>query len=334
MDYDEEKVDEFTLALLYLVVHGRQEGFGARAWKDFDWDTMNRLHEKGLITKTDTNGLEMTWGNVEATREMLHKIANREGFGDILAEGSVTAAARIGKGAEQYVMAIKGMEMMSSDPRSGSRGWVFGDLTNPRGGDNVKNTHFHADRYNPNWWIDKFDIFEDVKEKIYSMPPQEVASTWEGKPLMCKWFEDLYSVINALGLCFFPSGFRLAVGPTHLSRLFSACTGWDTTPQDIMKFGEKVFTLLKAYTARQGLTRKDDTWPDRFFTEPLPEGPAKGAVLSREVIDQLLDEYYQLRGWDERSGLPTEGKLTELGLHDIADDLVKLGKLPGSDTRL
>jgi aldehyde:ferredoxin oxidoreductase len=88
--------------------------------------------------------------------------------------------------------------------------------------------------------------------------------------------------------------------------------------------------LLKAYTIREGLTRKDDRWPARFFSEPLPEGPAKGAVLSRDEIDRLLDEYYELRGWDKESGLPNKHKLIELGLDDVADDLIKRGKLRGS----
>ncbi|MFC2007048.1 aldehyde ferredoxin oxidoreductase family protein [Chloroflexota bacterium] len=280
------------------------------------------LFQRGLITRSDMDGLELSWGNEDAVVQMLHKIAFRDGFGDVLADGSVRAAATIGKGAEQYVMTIKGMEMMMHDPRSGNRGGVFGSLTNPRGGDNVKSTHFKADHYNPNWWLDKWDMFEDVKNKIFTMPPQELSDTWEGKPMMCKWFEDLYSVLNALGLCFKQTGFCHAIGPTYLAKLFSACTGRDTTPQDIMKFGEKVFTLLKAYSTRQGLTRKDDTWPDRFFTEPLPEGPAKGAVLSRTTINQLLDEYYELRGWDKRLGVPTAKKLTELGLDNIANELV------------
>jgi aldehyde:ferredoxin oxidoreductase len=278
------------------------------------------LFQRGLIDKKDTDGLELSWGNDDAVVEMVHKIAFRKGFGDILAEGSVRAARIIGKGAEHYVMATKGMEMMSHDPRTGYRGWVFGDLTNPRGGDNVKDTHFMAEDYNPNWWIDKIDMFEDVKQKIYGKSPREVPDTWEGKPVMCKWFEDLFSILNALGLCFFVSG-KPALGPTHLSRLFSACTGWDTTPADIMKLGEKVFTLLKAYNARQGLTRKDDIWPDRFFTEPLPEGTAKGSVLSRDTIGLLLDEYYELRGWSITTGLPTKEKLIELGLGDMTTGL-------------
>ena len=114
---------------------------------------------------------------------------------------------------------------------------------------------------------------------------------------------------------------RSVLGPTYLSKLFSACTGWDTTPQDIMKFGEKIFTLLKAHTVRQGLTRKDDTWPDRFYTEPLPEGPAKGTVFSRDAIERLLDEYYELRGWDKTLGIPTREKLIQLGLPGVVDAL-------------
>jgi aldehyde:ferredoxin oxidoreductase len=171
---------------------------------------------------------------------------------------------------------------------------------------------------------------EDVKKRIYSMPPQEVGDSWEGKPLMCRWFEDMYSVANALGLCFFNVGFRIVLGPKYLSRLYSACTGLDTSPEEMITFGERVFTLLKVYNIRQGVTRKDDTVPDRFFEEPMPEGPARGAKLSRPTIDALLDEYYGLRGWDQKTGMPSHQKLVELGLTDIADELLKLGKIPRS----
>lgn len=288
------------------------------------------LFQRGIITTEDTDGLELSWGNEDAVVELLGKIARRDGFGDILAEGSVRAAAIIGKGTEKYVMTIKGMEKMSADPRAGRKGFAFGELTNPRGGDNLKNTHFRADEYNKNWWIDQFDMFEDIKKRIYFLPPEETPTSWEGKALMCRWFEDLCSILNALGLCIFPSNMNLAWGPTHLSKLFSACTGQDTTPEEIMRFGEKIFTMLKIYPMREGLTRKDDTWPDRFFDEQLPEGPSKGAVLSRVTINRLLDEYYELRSWDKSSGLPTQQKLVDLGLGDMADDLIKRGKLCSS----
>jgi len=286
------------------------------------------LFQRGILTESDTDGLELVWNNEDAIIKMVQKIAFRDGFGDVLAEGSVKAAEIIGRGAGQYLMTIKGMEMaMLPDPRSGDRGWLIGSLTNPRGGDNLKNTHFSADRYNPNWWLDKFDMFEDVKAKMYCMPPEDVSITWEGKALMCRWFEDLYCASDAMGLCFFPIGIFLALGPEYLSKLFSACTGWDTTPEDIVKLGEKSLTLLKVYNVRQGLTRKDDDWPDKFYTEIMSEGPSKGAVLSRDTIKQVLDEYYELRGWDKETGLPTVEKLTELGLSDVADELLKLGKI-------
>ena len=286
------------------------------------------LFQRNIITQKDTDGLELTWGNEDAVTEMIYKIAHRKGFGDVLAEGSVRAAQIIGKGAEKYVMTIKGMEMMGPDPRAGAKGWLLGSLTNPRGGDNIKNTHTHAERYNPNWWIDKFDMPDDVKKKIYSMPTEQIPNTWEGKPLMCKWFEDMYSILNSLDLCFFPSGFRLAVGPTHLAKLYSACTGWDTSPEEILILGEKVFNLFKAISVRYGLTRADDNWPERFYTEPVSGGPAEGRKLSRDEVVGVLDEYYGLRGWDEVNGMPTERKLAELGLQDIADELKRMGKLP------
>ncbi|MBN1105763.1 MAG: aldehyde ferredoxin oxidoreductase family protein [Deltaproteobacteria bacterium] len=287
------------------------------------------LFQRGIITAKDTDGLELPWGNEESIVQTLHNIALRRGFGDLLAEGSEKAATRIGKGAEAYALTIKGMEFMGTDPRSGRTGWHFGELTNPRGGDNVKNTHFLADVYNPRWWIDEFDMFEDVKGRIYGgVLPERVSSTWERKAIMTKWFEDLYSVLNALGICFMPSGFNLAVGPTHLSKLLSAMTGRDVSPQEIMKSGEKIFTLLKMYTVRQGLTRRDDAFPERFYGEPLPEGPAKGAVVPRDTIESQLEQYYELRGWDKSLGIPTARKLAELGLEDLAPDLNGSAKPP------
>lgn len=286
------------------------------------------LFQRGIITTRDTDGLELGWGNEDASIQVLNKIAFRDGFGDILAEGSVRAAAKLGQGAEKYLMTVKGVEMMSPDPRACKRGYAFGVITSPRAGDNIKSAHFLADEYHPNWGYEQFDMFEDVKRAIYTMPPQEVPYTWEGKAPMVKWFEDLYSILNCVGICFFPAGFTLALGPTHLARLFSACSGRDTSPQDVMNYGEKIFNLLKAHNIRQGLTRKDDNWPDRFYEESLPDGPAKGARLSRNTIEQLLNEYYGLRGWDIKTGIPSERKLIELGLGDIASDLLKLGRLP------
>jgi aldehyde:ferredoxin oxidoreductase len=285
------------------------------------------LFQRGIIDRKDTDGLELTWGNEDAVLDMLHKIAFREGFGSVLAEGSRKAAEVIGKGSEKYAMTVKGVEMFGNDPRADRKGWVLGSITNPRG-DTIKSTHFMADVHNPEWWLDKFDMPDEVKREIYKLPPHELFSSWEGKAMMVKWFEDLHMVVDSLGLCFFASHMRLALGPAHLSRLFSTYTGLETSAPEMMKAGERIFNLFKAYTAREGLSRSHDGFPDRFYREPLPEGPSTGSVLSREKMSQVLDEYYEFRGWDSDRGIPLRERLIELGLADIADDLAKRGKLP------
>ena len=134
--------------------------------------------------------------------------------------------------------------------------------------------------------------------------------------MLLKWFEDLHSVVGALGLCFFPSHMRLALGPTHLSRLFSTYTGFDTSPEDIMRAGERLFNLFKAHTVRQGLTRKDDRLPGSLYQ--------RSTRISQDRIDKWLDEYYELRGWDKMQGIPIERKLNELGLNEVAGALQSL----------
>jgi len=279
------------------------------------------LFERGIITTKDTDGLALTWGNEDAVVEMLRKIAVRDGFGDVLAEGSVRAAVAIGKGAERFVMATKGMEMMEYiDPRRGAmKGWSLGHLTSPRGGDNIKSTHFTADRYDPQWWVEQFDMFDEVKKVAYADPPKSVSNSWRGKPTMVKWFEDLHTVANALGMCIFPVSMGISLGPTHMSALLSAYTGVDTKPEDIMRMGERIYALMRLYISRQGLTRKDDHWPERFYSEPLPDGPAKGLVVSRAEIDSVLDEYFDLRGWHRSTGQVTDETISRLGLAETGD---------------
>lgn len=286
------------------------------------------LYQRGIISEKDTDGLKLNWGDDEVILKMLEKIAHREGFGNLLAEGSSRAAKIIGKGSDRYSMSIKGLEMMWADPRGVSKGWAFGYLTSPRGGENMKSTHGRMDLYDSRWGPQEYDMFPEMKRAIYGEPPYVSPFSWEGKAAMTKWFEDLCSALNALGMCIFPATSILAIGPTHLSRLFSAATGWDISPQEIMKIGERVFTVLKAYGVREGLTRKDDDWPERFYDEPMPEGPAEGVTISRKLMAEKLREYYRLRGWDEGTGVPSFRKLIELELKDIADDLGRQGKLP------
>jgi aldehyde:ferredoxin oxidoreductase len=282
------------------------------------------LYEKGLVNKSDVDGLQLDWGDEEAILELLSRIAYRKGFGNILAEGSAKASRMIGKGAERYAMTIKGMELLGGDVRASSRLWYFGQATSPRG-DYMKSTHVHADsppasetleKYGgiaqySRQFVERLDIPEDLKRAMYGNPPLMDKYTYQGKPLLTKWYEDLFSVINSLSTCIFPA---IDLGPTYYSEMLSACTGWDMSPQEIMLAGERVFNLTKLYGMREGFGRRNDYHPRRFYEEPLQNGPSKGAILSLQEFNTALDQYYEARGWDRSTGTPTRKKLIELGL--------------------
>ncbi len=170
-------------------------------------------------------------------------------------------------------------------------------------------------------------MFEEVKEKIYGIPAKVDPFSWEGKADLCKWFEDLCSVLNSVGMCFSPVISMLALRPTQISDLLSVSTEKNISAEEMMKAGERIFNLLRAYKVRGGLARRDDDWPQRFYHEALPQGPSRGMTISRQETDKFLDEYYEVRGWDQQSGIPALAKLNELGLGDIGKELLELGKL-------
>jgi aldehyde:ferredoxin oxidoreductase len=301
------------------------------------------LYERGVITKRDTDGLELNWGNELAIHQMIGKIARREGFGDVLADGSVRAAQKIGKGVEKYTVTVKGMEVMSTEPRTATWFQILGNLTCLRGGDDLDTTHCvvgvdripgwaieagWSEKEYLKWFINWLDMPPRDKEHIFGSPPKIEffhSDNLEGKAALVKWYGDFTSIFNSLGLCMMPTNYSHALGPTHFAELYSSCTGWDITASEILKTGERIFNLRQAYNVRQGLTRKDDDLPERFYREPWPRGSLKSGVVSRAMINRLLDEYYELRGWDKKKGAPTKRKLIELGLDNVADELSKLG---------
>ena len=162
------------------------------------------------------------------------------------------------------------------------------------------------------------------RSEIFGIPPSIRAldgSTIEGKAMLVKWYAENVSIYDSLGLCMIPVNQWCAFGATHFAELYSGYTGWDITPQEVQKIGERIFNLLKAYSVRQGFTRKDDEWPERFYKESVPEGPSKGASLSRDKMHRLLSEFYEVTGWDKKLGIPSKKKLLELGLDYVADEL-------------
>lgn len=302
------------------------------------------LYQRGIIDSDDLDGLTLEWGNGTAVIELLGKIAFREGIGDVLAEGSVRAAQKIGKGAEKCVMTQKGMEIMYVDPRTSGWGMILGNTVCLRGGDDLTSTHvlpegipgwiktlgWDEEMY-MHWYVDYFDMFPEVKAEIFGSPPKSdffQKGATSGKAAWVVWLEKIHALFNSLGLCLMSGGCWLPMGPTHYAKLYSACTGWKTTPQEIMRTADRIVNLMKCYLVREGLTSKDDTWPRRFFEEPIPDGPLKGAVFDEKKFRQVLEEYYECRGWDKRSSIPTRETLRALDLNDAADELERMGKYP------
>jgi aldehyde:ferredoxin oxidoreductase len=146
---------------------------------------------------------------------------------------------------------------------------------------------------------------------------------YEGKAQMCIYNENLKGVLDSLGVCVFQTIYAGGLHYTDLSELaelLTAATGRALSVSQLTLIGERIHNIEKAFNAREGITRKDDYPPQRFF-EPIPSGPGKGECWDREKLDRLLDEYYTLRGWDAVTGLPKRSTLRRLGLQAIADEL-------------
>ena len=301
------------------------------------------LFQRGIISKEDAGGIPLDWGNEYGAMRMLGEIAYRKGFGNILAEGTVRAAKMIGKGARELALTVKGMDMYVIDPRVYPWGQILGWVVGPRG-DDSDTTHWIPETF-PEWakqlgwreqeylqWhVNYLDMFDDVKARVFGMPPTIQAiqgDTITGKAELVIWFEKLHAVFNSLGLCLMAGSGWTCMGPTHYAKLYSACTGLQVTPQEIMRSGDRIFNLMKAFMVREGFSRKDDNWPRKFYHVAYPGGPYEGHILSKDKMDRLLDEYYELRGWDIRSGVPTRKTLVELGLGYVADELAGLSLIP------
>ena len=263
--------------------------------------------EKGILSRKETDGLDLTWGNAQTMLALIRKIAYREGFGDVLAEGSYRAAKQIGKDALRYAMVTKGVEHIEFDPR-GVKGWGLAYAVSNRGADHLR-ALLGAE----------LGMMPEQAEAMWGTPEAADRLSIKGKGSMVKWHEDNRAVVDCLEMCKFLARTAL-ISPSWFVRFLKAVTGVSFSERQIMKVGERINNLERAINVRQGLTRKDDTLPERFLTEPLPEGPNKGQVCE---LKPMLEEYYKVRGWNESTGIPKREKLEELGLSNVVDDLME-----------
>jgi len=249
--------------------------------------------EKGVIDEKDTDGLKLEWGNPQLIIKLLKLISKREGFGDILAEGTRKASKIIGRGSYKYAMHVKGTEIPMHDPRA-FKGLGLQYATSNRGADHLQGGFFR---------IEQGERQPDLK--LYERVDRFQST---GKGWMVALMEDWHEVIESLGLCKFVS-----IPPGHVAGFYSMITGITKRVPDLLVDGERIFNLKRIFNVRAGTSRKDDVLPERFLFEPLNEGGAKGQVVE---LDIMLREYYEHRGWDEE-GIPKKETLEKLGLSNI-----------------
>ncbi len=259
--------------------------------------------EKGILTKADTGGLDVSFGNAAVVIELVHKIAKREGFGDFLAEGSRRMARKLGRGSERFAMHVKGLELPAYDSRAVQITGLAYAVAN-RGGD-----HITAYIQGPTFLDIPFLVIPDSKiNDPLVADPSEVHVLVD--------LENVLTALDTLGACKFMG---MCVASEEWVKLVEHCLGRPFGYEDLMRLGEMAYNIARIYNVREGVTRADDTLPARLLEEPLPEGPAQGKV--NENLDAMLDKYYELRGWDRATGKPTPQKLTELGLEEYIADI-------------
>ncbi|RJP19139.1 MAG: aldehyde ferredoxin oxidoreductase [Candidatus Abyssobacteria bacterium SURF_5] len=255
-------------------------------------------YENGVITKQDTGGVELKWGNVDAIIEMTHQIGQAKGLGALLGQGVKRAAKQLGKGSEKYAIHVKGLEVPMHDPRA-FHGMAVNYATSPRGA-----CHLHGAAFIYDMGLIAPGFGVNYKQGRFDK---------KGKGLNTKAAQDQASFINSLVVCQFCG---LGLSPFHAVHLLGAITGFAYQSKEIPLIAERITNLQRVFSLKCGVTAKDDVLPERLLT-PLKEGGHAGKAAD---LESQLVEYYDVRGWN-KEGVPTKAKLEQLGLEYAIKDL-------------
>jgi len=260
-------------------------------------------YEQGMLSKEEADGLDLTWGNTDTMIELVRRIADRKGIGRILGEGVRRASQEIGKGSEMLAIEVKGLEGAAHDGRSGKT------LALTYGASNRGMCHIH-----PLEGMAYDSGKNDFGLIPYGIPDPETVDrfTEKGKGNAAKILCDFGILPDIVGVCkFFVYN---GLGPTELAELVSSLTGWDIDGKELLSIGERVYNLQRMFNVREGIKRVDDRLPERCLK--LPEFGEYASIPECAIKDYegMMDEYYQARGWDKKTGIPHTDKLSELGL--------------------
>ena len=271
--------------------------------------------ERGILTRYDTDKLELRWRDGPLLLESIRRIAKREGtFANLLAEGVAIASKKIGRGSEKYAMQMKGMEI--DDDLRVCKGYGFGIMVEPRGPGHTLSAY-----------MGEMDSGMSPKKakKLYGTENVSKPHVCDDKADLVVLTERYGAIHDCLGICWIASQ-RMA--PQIIDRynmgtyakLIATVTGWDISEKELIKIAERILSIERSINILSGLERKDDFPPDRFY-EPIPDGISKGMSLDKKIINEMLKRHSGLHGWDPETGVPNKETLENLDLKDVADNL-------------
>jgi aldehyde:ferredoxin oxidoreductase len=256
-------------------------------------------YEKGFIKNDLLDGLEPKWGDKETVLKLIHMIGRREGVGRILGEGCKKASEIVGEECIKYCMHVKGVEMPMHDPRA-FKGLGLQYATSNRGADHLYGLFMRIEQGQR---IPDLKIYERVDRFAY-----------KGKAWMVATMEFWSEIQESMGLCKF-----VDIPPAHVAGLYTYITGIKRTPPELLQIGKRIFFLKRIFNIANGINKAHDTLPKRFLEEPLHEGGAKDQIVE---LNEMLKEYYEYVGWDEK-GVPRKDVITELGLLNYYEKFIK-----------
>lgn len=271
-------------------------------------------YERGLLTPDDTGGLKLRWGDGDALIELITMIANREGLGNILAEGIRIASEEVGGDSWKWAVQAKGLEHSMVETR-GAYSYALAFAVNPRGPD-----HLHTE------CLAEFGATPEAIKTIKKITGDEKYAKpdiLEKRAEIVKWHEDIYAVSDALGLCAFATTAAYGIDEERAAKLFQYATGIEMTAEEIMEAGERILTMERSFNVREGLTRDDDKLPWRIMNEYQKDLTNRRVkpIITQDQLNVWLDEYYQLHRWDKKTGTPSIETLKKLGLGFVLKEM-------------
>jgi aldehyde:ferredoxin oxidoreductase len=270
------------------------------------------LYEKKVITAKDTDGIPMNKGDADAIIPAIHKIAKQEGFGKIFKDGVEAAAKEIGRGAEEYAMSVKGLELQPMEVRY-MKPYALANATNTKDYIDTPCDVVYGWALAPNEEVR--EEIEQFAEKVYGTRDAARPDKIKAAALPVVDYENKVVAADMIGICKYIIPMFFSPFLDVQAKLASLATGREISESDLMTAGQRVVTLERAYNVIMGMRRKHDTMPKRILEEPVPSGPNKGVKLNRADFKTMLDHYYDLHTYDKK-GIPKEAAFKKFNLID------------------